>query len=283
MMHLNDYIDLDRYPIHELDSVDGQSLVNSCHQMMRTDTLVNLSGFLRAPAVEKLRCELEPLSENAHQQNYLSTAYGWMNNDGFSTDHPRGKLFDRRCGVITTDMLDSTGPSWELFRFDELTQFVQRLLSASTLYRSECPTLSIQVNTMKSEECFGWHYDTNDGVVSFTIQNPDEGGQFQYAPLIRDEDDEHYDDVARLMDGVKSPRSPVQEPGTFALFLGRRSIHRVAPVGKTRRPRISLLYSYDERPGMVFPEQTCRRFTHPSDEPYRGALSSKWSALPKTY
>ena len=85
-MHLNDYIDLDRYPIHDLDSDDGQSLVNSCHQMMLTDTLVNLSGFLREPAVEKLRDELEPHSDNARQQNYLSTAYGWMNNDGFSPD-----------------------------------------------------------------------------------------------------------------------------------------------------------------------------------------------------
>lgn len=274
MDRLNDYIDLDRYPIHDLDSVDGQVLVDSCHQMMRTDTLVNLPGFLRSSAVDRLQRELEPLSNNARQQDYLATAYGWMNNDGFTPDHPRGKMFDRRCGVITTDMLNSAGPSWELFRFDELTRFVQRLLSAATLYRSECPTLSIQVNTMNSEESFGWHYDTNDGVVSFTIQNPDEGGQFQYAPLIRDEDNEHYEEVAKLMDGVKLPRSPLQEPGTFALFLGRRSIHRVAPVGKTMRPRISLLYSYDENPGMVFPEQTCRRFTHPSNKPYRGALSS---------
>ena len=131
MMHLNDYIDL--YPIHDLDSDDGQSLVNSCHQMMRTDTLVNLPGFLRAPAVEKLQGEFEPLSDNAHQQNYLSTAYGWMNNDGFSPDHPRGKLFDRRCGVITTDMLDNAGPSWELFRFDELTRFVQKILQGQAL------------------------------------------------------------------------------------------------------------------------------------------------------
>lgn len=273
-MLLNDYIDIDQYPIHELDSEAGLSLVKRCHEMMRVDTLVNLPGFLRAAAVESLRHELDAETENAHQHNYLSTAYGWMNNDGFTAEHPRGRLFERRCGVITTDLLAESGPSWELFRFDELTEFVRCLLGADTLYRSACPGLAIQVNTMKTGESFGWHYDTNDGVVSFTIQNPDQGGQFEYSPLIRNEDDENYDEVSDLMDGVKQPCTPVQEPGTFALFLGRRSIHRVSPVGETSKPRISLLYSYDEKPGMVFPEKTRQRLTQPSSEPYLGALSS---------
>jgi hypothetical protein len=41
-------------------------------------------------------------------------------------------------------------------------------------------------------------------------------------------------------------------PGTFVLFNGKLSIHRVSPFGPTARPRIIALLSYDQRPDQVF-------------------------------
>jgi predicted 2-oxoglutarate/Fe(II)-dependent dioxygenase YbiX len=158
-----------------------------------------------------------------------------------------------------------------LFQLDELTEFIRRMLGYETLYRSTCPTLSIQVNVMDEGDRFDWHFDTNDGVVSFMIQNADTGGAFEYVPLIRDEDDENYDTVSDVFDGSHEPRRQTASPGTLLLFLGRRSIHRVAPVGATKRSRLSLLYSYDRTPGMVFPIESCHRITSSSNEPYLGA------------
>ena len=106
------------------------------------------------------------------------------------------------------------------------------------------------------------------------IQCADSGGGFEYAPLIRDEDNENYEAVARIFNGEDQPRQPNLPPGTLTLFLGRRSIHRVAPVGSTLRSRLSLLYSYDRKPSMVFPQRTCERITNSSDEPYLGALTN---------
>jgi hypothetical protein len=136
-----------------------------------------------------------------------------------------------------------------------------------------CPTLAIQVNLMAEGEEFGWHFDTNDGVVSFTIQNPESGGGFEYAPLIRDEQDENYRAVSQILNGSRKPRQPDHEPGAFTLFLGRRSLHRVAPVGPTIKHRQSLLFSYDRKPKSVFPEKTCRRIMGLESGPYLGALT----------
>ena len=180
------------------------------------------------------------------------------------------RLLRRNCGVISYDQLSSTGACRELYEFDELTDFIRRLLGYDTLYRTACPTLSIQVNIMDEGEIFGWHFDTNDGVVSFTIQNADEGGGFEYAPLIRAEDDENYSGVARILDELDVPRQPQMSPGTFSLFLGRRSLHRSAPIHKTQKTRQSPLFSYDRQPGMVFPPETCRRLTSGSPEPFVG-------------
>ena len=65
-------------------------------------------------------------------------------------------------------------------------------------------------------------------------------------------------------------RQPVMSPGTFVLFKGRRSCHRITPVGPTARPRLIALFSYDEHPGMVFPEATVRDLMNPSAETYFG-------------
>ena len=272
---LNCFVNLEDYPIDRLDSEAGQELLNRAHRMMKEDTLVEFPDFLRPRAVGALTEELTALDSSAHRIDYMSTPYGWMDNSGFAPDHPRSALFRRNCGTITTELFSEHSLSQRLFRVDELTEFVRRMLGYDTLYRSACPVLSIQVNTMLGGDRFGWHFDTNDGVVSFMIQNADTGGAFEYVPLIRDEDDENYDVMSNVFDGSHEPRRPAISVGTLSLFLGRRSIHRVAPVGATKRSRLSLLFSYDRAPGMVFPAKTCQRITSPSDEPYLGALTKQ--------
>ena len=272
---LNYFVNLQTYPIDRLGSEAGQDLLNRAHRMMKEDTLVEFPDFLRSQAVVALVEELTALESKAHRSDYMSTPYGWMDNSGFAPDHPRSALFRRNCGTITTELFSEHALSQRLFRVDELTEFVRRMLGYETLYRSACPTLSIQVNVMHESDRFGWHFDTNDGVVSFMIQNVDTGGAFEYVPLIRDEDDENYDTVSNVFDGSYEPRRPAVSAGALSLFLGRRSIHRVAPVGTTKRSRLSLLFSYDRTSGMVFPAESCQRFTSPSDEPYLGTVTKQ--------
>lgn len=272
---LNHYIDLERYPVHELDSPRGREMIAHAHDMMGRDTLCLMPGFLRPEAVSMIADDINGMAAAAHRIDYLSTPYGWTNNAGFPPEHPRSALLRRNCGVLTTDQFAPLGPCQELFQFDELTEGIRRMLRYDTLYRSICPTLSIQANVMNEGDCFNWHFDTNDGVVSFIIQNAEAGGAFEYAPLIRDEDAENYQGVSRVLSDQGAPSRPEMPAGSFTLFLGRRSIHRVAPVRATSRPRLSLLYSYDRKPGMRFPQASCDRIRNPSPEPYLGALTSR--------
>ena len=117
-----------------------------------------------------------------------------------------------------------------------------------------------------------WHYDTNDGVVSLLLQTPDEGGDFEYVPYLREENDEHYDAVADVFAGCSTRvQQPRMKPGSLLLFKGRRSLHRVSAVGRTEKPRLIALMSYDRQPGMVFPEATVRAITNPEVRVHRGS------------
>jgi hypothetical protein len=235
---LNLYIDLDRYPIHEIDNGAGRAVVRRAHEMMACDTQCVFEGFLRAAALRQLSAEISSLEPTAHRVDYASTLYGWMNNAGFPADHPRSQLPRHNCSVISTDMLDPRAACRELYGFDQLTEFVRQLPGFPTLYRSVCPTLAVQVNVIQEQDRFGWHFDNNDGVVSLTIQNADNGGGFEYAPLIRAEDDENYAAVARSWMRSIGPGNPLCPPEHFrcssgdAGCTGSRRLVRPAAAGK---------------------------------------------------
>ena len=270
MPSIADFIDLDRYPLDNLESPSGCKLVGACRQMMREHAICALKGFLLPASVRMLSNEVSGLEDVKRRVEFLATPYGWLKNSGFAKDHPRGRLFHRRCGVLTADQLNPNGPCTQLFQFEELTEFVRRLLDYESLFNSACPNISVRLNIMQEGDEFGWHYDTNDGAVSLVLQDAEDGGAFEYAPLIRSEEDENYDRVSRIFSGRASPSVADAPAGTFILFMGRRSLHRVTPVGKTQRSRQTLLFSYDRKPGMVFPEKIRKRMLEPSPEPFLG-------------
>ncbi|MBT5435296.1 MAG: hypothetical protein HOI34_10805 [Rhodospirillaceae bacterium] len=268
-------IDLDRYPIDRLDAPDGRALVDGLRHDLDAGALAFLPGFIRPQALAALVADVEPLFPQAHRRDRMRTPYGWMDNSGFPEDHPRRAMHRNSGRTITRDMLvdESTWP--RLFEWPVLTEFVRRVLGFETLHCSADPWLSLEFHIEAENDQLAWHYDTNDGVVSLLLQSPDEGGDFEHVPFLRDENDEHYDEVARVFDGSSERirRLPL-EPGTFALFRGRRSIHRVAPVGHTAKPRLIALFSYDREPGMVFPEATVKAVIDPDDTPHTGTPAS---------
>jgi len=270
-MHaLADFIDLDRYPLDQLKASVGNTLIQSCQAMMREQAICALKGFLKPALLQAISEEVANLESTMRRVDFPATPYGWLQNSGFSEHHPRSRLFDRRCGVLTRDQLNPNGLCVRLFQFPELTEFVRQLLGYESLFNSACPNISVRLNIMQQGDEFGWHYDTNDGAVSLVLQTAEQGGDFEYAPLIRSEEDENYDRVGAIFSGEESPDVADAPAGTFILFMGRRSLHRVAPVGRSRQSRQTLLFSYDRQPGMIFPEKIRKRMLEPSGEPFLG-------------
>ena len=97
------------------------------------------------------------------------------------------------------------------------------------------------------------------------------GGHFEYTPFIRSDEDENYTEISRVFAGESElVRRPVMTPGTFTIFRGHRSLHRVTPVGHTTPARLIVLFGYDQNPGMIYPESTVNDFRNPSSDLYYG-------------
>ena len=108
----------------------------------------------------------------------LRTPYSWMYNLDFPPEHPRRAWFRWSSQIITADAFAEDGPGCALFGCRELVEFVRRLLGYASLYPSVCPTLSVMASVLDEGDENGWHFDTNDGVVSILLQAADDGGHF---------------------------------------------------------------------------------------------------------
>ena len=263
-MKVADLINLDAYPIQDIQSPTAQALVAKCRKDLDKNALCTLEDFVSPEALMVMKTEIDGLLTSAYRAEHERTPYSWRYNLDFPDGHPRRALHLNRYGYLLYDQFKKTALISQLFEWAPLTEFVRQVLGFETLYRTADPYLSIVVNIMQTGDELAWHFDTNDGVVSLMLQTADEGGHFEYAPYIRDEVDENYGGIQELFEG-SSPLAdqPAIEAGTFVLFKGRRSCHRVTPIGQTAPPRVNILYSFDERPGMVFSEASQREKTQP--------------------
>ena len=263
-MKVADLVNLDAYPIQDIQSPTAQALVAKCRKDLDKNALCTLEDFVSPEALMVMKTEIDGLLTSAYRAEHERTPYSWRYNLDFPDGHPRRALHLNRYGYLLYDQFKKTALISQLFEWAPLTEFVRQVLGFETLYRTADPYLSIVVNIMQTGDELAWHFDTNDGVVSLMLQPADEGGHFEYAPYIRDEVDENYGGIQELFEGSSSlADQPAIEAGTFALFKGRRSCHRVTPIGQTTHPRVNILYSFDERPGMVFSEASQREKTQP--------------------
>ena len=252
-------IETARYPLAALDQPQGLALVDRCRAALRNDAICTLPGFIPQPDLDRLVREAEALIPWGHYYDEPRSAYVDEEETAHPAWHPRRVRHSNRYRQVLNHRVPNDALLRSLFLCPELTDFVRRVLGHETLFTSACPHLALTLQIAWEGDCNGWHYDGNDGVVTLLLQEPESGGSFQYAPYIRGEGGgeaaQNYEAVSALFaDPQTHARRAKISAGTFTLFNGSRSLHGVAPVGPTARPRIVAIFSYDRRPDMVFPQ-----------------------------
>ena len=253
---LGDVIDLTRYPIDQPDSEEGQALMARCRALLGERALCALPGFVHHAAATGMAREAEALAPDAFRYNRARIAYEYCDQD-WPTGHPRTITHPCRYHQLLNYQIPNDSPVRDIYLYEPLREFLRRVLGYEALHRSACPHLALTIQIADPGDCNGWHFDGNDAVFSLLLQQPEAGGAFEYVPYIRSATEENYAAVAAT---IADPESHASRPeigvGTFTLFKGDESLHRVTQVdAKSTKRRIIALFSFDRTANQIYQQQ----------------------------
>ncbi len=244
-------IDLDRYPIADLDRGAGTAFLADCQQSMETNGWCNLDGFVHAEALAHLNDEANELLPTAEVLHVRRNIYQGAIDPSLPEDDPRRKEFTHIAVQLADDQISEETRVKQLYHSDILTEFVRRVQGKDQLYRCADEFQALNVVALHPDSWHAWHYDTTECTVTLLLQAAEEGGEFTFLPDSRTDQAEDREAVDRLLAGDMSHAQTFSRgAGTFTLFRGGYSLHGVTKV-EGKRPRISAIFTYDEEPGRV--------------------------------
>ncbi len=246
-LHPNELIDFLRYPLDE-------PLALRCREQMAERGVCVLPGFLTKEATALLAAESEALVPLNYHSRVEGNAYLEPVDESLPEGHPKRLTDTTALGVVAYDQIPFDAAIRRLYEWEPFVEFLAAALGKERLFRYADPMGAMNIAVMKDGDYLRWHFDQTDFVVSIAIQDPEEGGYFEYAPRVRSAGEESYEEVRKVLRGTSDrvARLPI-DPGALILFEGRYSLHRVTPI-KGNRLRLVALLGYDTRPGIVSSE-----------------------------
>ena len=184
-MKIEQIVNLQRYPLDRLDSVEGQALVQSCRDKLDQTGACLLPEFMSGSALEQAHRDGLNKLEAAHQVDY-EFAYDDINDDTLSIPrdslpegHPRHYKSLTRIRFLARDLMQADNPARLLHAWPGMADFISRVMQEPT-YPSGCPLSSCILTTAEEGELQDWHFDGVDYIVTLMLEKAERGGAFEY-------------------------------------------------------------------------------------------------------
>ncbi|WP_109312361.1 hypothetical protein [Ruegeria sp. AU67] len=244
-------VDLERYPIADLESAEGAAFLKACQDQMEEHGWCNLDGFIRPGALAALADESNALLPTADVLTIKRNIYQGAIDPSLPKDDPRRKEYTHVATQLADDQLPNETLIQRLYQSPRLTDFVRRVQKKEVLHRCADEFQALNVVALHPGSWHAWHYDTTECTVTLLLQAAETGGDFAFLPNSRTDETEDREAVDRLLAGDMSHAQKFDRgAGTFTLFRGGYSLHGVTEVeGPT--PRVTAIMTYDEQEGRV--------------------------------
>ena len=248
-------VDLDRYPIVDLDTGPGSEFLAQCRHSMETRGWCNLDGFIRAEALATLNTEANELLSAAEVLHVKRNIYQGAIDPSLPENDPRRKEVTHIAVQLADDQIPAQTILKQLYQSGMLTEFVRRVQGKQQLYRCADEFQALNVVALQPGSWHAWHYDTTECTVTLLLQAAESGGEFTFLPNSRTDVTEDREAVDRLLAGDMSQAQTFSRgAGAFTLFRGGYSLHSVTRV-EGSRPRVSAIFTYDEQPDRVIGDE----------------------------
>jgi hypothetical protein len=245
-------LDLDRYPLDRPGSPVWEELVQRCRAELARDGMYNLEGLVRPEALARAVAELRPVIDTlsfTHRRRH--NIYFRKEIPGLPADHPALAVTETVNHTVCADQIMQAVPLW-IYEWSPFVTFLAATMDKDALYPMRDALARVNVMVYRDGEALNWHFDRSEFTTTLLLQAPEEGGDFVYRSDLRNDADPNYEGVARLLRGEDPEvKSLKLSAGTLNVFRGKNTAHKVSTV-RGSRERIIAVFSYFDRPGVVF-------------------------------
>ena len=248
-------LDLDRYPLDKPGTAAWGVLVARCQADLARDGMYNLEDFVRPEALDQALTEVRPVLDSlSFAQRRRHNIYFAKDIPGLPADHLALKTAETINHTICADQIIQSVPLW-IYEWSPFITFLATTMQKECLYPMRDDLARVNVMAYRDGEALGWHFDRSEFTTTLLLQAPEEGGDFVFRTDLRTDDDPNYDGVARLLAGDDPDvRTLKLKAGTLNVFRGKNTAHMVSTV-RGSRERIIAVFSYFDRPGVVFSKE----------------------------
>lgn len=252
---MRDILDLDRFPLDRPEGPEWRTMVETCRAGLAEHGMYNLDGLMLPAVAAREVADMEgKFATESFRHEREHNIYFKDSIDGLAPDHPALTRFKTSNLTLCADQIADSALI-RLYEWTPFIRFVAATMQKPRLYTMEDPLARVNVMSYHAGQALNWHFDRSEFTTTLLLQAAEGGGAFEYRTGLRTGSDQNYDGVARLLGGSDGQvRRLGLSPGTLNVFKGRNTAHRVTPVEGPRPPVIAV-FSYYDRPGIVFSEE----------------------------
>ena len=257
---MQNLIDLGRNPLERPGTPAWNDLVARAKADLAAEGMFNLEGFLKPAVLAADTARLTPrFASEAFTHARRHNIYFRKEVPGLAPDHPALTQFETKNQTLCADQLGGTHVM-ALYEWQPFAEFLAATMDKPALYTMADPLARLNAMSYSDGEGLNWHFDRSEFTTTLLLQAPEAGSVFEHRSALRSDDDPNYDGVVRLLRGEDPALKALNvAPGTLNVFRGKNTAHRVTPALGSRA-RIIAVFSYYERPGVMFTAEEQKGF-----------------------
>ena len=183
-------IDLTRYPIDKPGSPGYAALVEKARSDMAATGACVLEGFTPAGDLPGMVAEVSPHLGKAFYKTKTHNAWLVEDDPSVPADHPRNVKQTTTSATLGYDCIPAESGLNAIYEWAPFRRFVADVLGYGTLYPYDDALAPVNVLVYEPGTETGWHFDGARFTITLLLQEPEAGAAFEYAPFIRDADDD---------------------------------------------------------------------------------------------
>ena len=256
---LEGLIDYEKYPINQRGSETYNAFVKQLRTDIEAKGSISLPNFLTEKGTKLLRKTVNDKMPEANRALRYNNAYDMEIPEDTPEDHALRIVLKSSYLSLGHEQLRKTFID-DLYQCEWIRYFAADVLRITKLYVNEDKYNACVVMMYEPGDKIDWHFDYGSFVCLINIHEITEGGFHECAPDIRTEEDNCYDEVAKVLKGDTSKvHQSRSSPGAFTIFKGRYSLHRVSEV-KGTDTRKSLIMTYEKKTGQILSDEVRERY-----------------------